>query len=686
MRRFFLVFLLFAFAIPHLCWSSQTKIKPEELPPIFKKWLEEEVVYIISSKEKDVFLQLGTDRERKIFIDAFWRIRDPNPSTPENEFKTEHYIRIAYANKMFGRDTPAIGWRTEMGRIYIILGEANSIEKYENETEVRPTIIWFYQGKIELGLPNSFNVVFFRQEEFSDWEIYSPIVHGPYKLLRFFSNDRINIEAAYKKLYQFNPSVAKVSMSLIPHDQTSLTSPSMASDILISRIFETPKKVEDEYAEKLLKYKDIIEVEYTANYIGNDSFVQTIQDEQGMFFVHYLIEPKRLSLELYEGSYHTTLEISGQVTDLEGKTIFQFDKSLPLQFNRNQFDQIKSKLFSYQNAFPLVEGTYKFLLLMKNRVSREFTSFEKQLLIPSTAKFQMSPLLLAHSKKQSPYVGQIKPFKVQDQQVYISPKKDFSKEENLHVYFELYGVPEGIRTDGKVKVTISKSDEVIQEQVREGTQWPQYDKFLISFPLADMSPANYGIRVSIQNRDGKEVLFEQEFFYISHRLSLPRPFISTELLAPADNAVYDYILGGQHFNKGQIQTAKTLLERAYRKEPNNFKYALGFAQVLFQLQRHQEVLDILTPFVQGTEPQHAAYNILGKSFQTLGQYPQAIESFQAYLTHFGTNLRVLNDLGECHFQLGNREDALVAWKKSLELDPNQKEIQEKVNTLEGKKE
>ena len=686
MRRFFLIFLLFAFAIPHLCWSSQTKIKPEELPPVFKKWLEEEVVYIISSKEKDIFLQLETDRERQIFIDAFWRIRDPNPSTPENEFKTEHYQRIAYANKMFGRDSPTIGWRTEMGRIYIILGEANSIEKYENETEVRPTIIWFYQGKIEMGLPSSFNVVFFRQEEFSDWEIYSPIVHGPFKLLRFYQDDRINYEAAYRQLYEVNPSIAKVSMSLIPHDQTSLTSPSMASDILISRIFETPKKVEDEYAEKLLKYKDIIEVEYTANYIGNDSFVQTIQDEQGLFLVHYLIEPKKLSIELYEDSYHTTLEISGQVTNLEGKTIFQFDKSLPLQFNKNQFDQIKSKLFCYQDAFPMIEGTYKFHLLMKNRVSREFTSFEKQILIPSTAKFQMSPLCLAHSKKQSPYAGQIKPFKVKDQQMYISPKRDFSKEENLHVYFELYGVPEGTRTDGKIKVTISKSDEVIQEQVREGTQWPQDDKFLISFPLFDMSPANYGIRVSVQNRDGNEVLFEQEFFYISHRLSLPRPFISTELLAPADNAVYDYILGGQHFNKGQIQTAKTLLERAYRKEPINFKYALGYAQILFQLQRNQEVLDILTPFVQGEDPQHSAYNLIGRSYQILGQYAQAIESFQAYLAFFGTNLRLLNDLGECHFQLGNREDALVAWKKSLELDPNQKEIQEKVNTLEGIKE
>jgi len=456
MRRFFLVFILFAFIVPHLCWSSQTKIKPEELPPTFKKWLEKEVVYIISSKEKDIFLQLETDRERQIFVDAFWKIRDPNPTTPENEFKTEHYRRISYANRMLGRDTPGEGWRTEMGRIYIILGEPNTVDKYENQTEVRPMIIWFYQGKIEMGLPNSFNVLFFRQEEFSDWEIYSPIVHGPHKLLVSFYEDRTNIEAAYKELFRFNANVAKVSMSLIPSDQTSLTSPSMAYDILISRIFEAPKKVEDEYAEKLLKYKDIIEVEYTANYIGNDSCVQTIQEELGLFLVHYLIEPKKLSIELYEDSYHTTLEISGQVTNLEGKTIFQFDKSLPLQFNASQFDQIKSKLFSYQDAFPMVEGTYKFHLLMKNRVSREFTSFEKQILIPSTAIFQMSPLLLAHSKKQSPYVGQIKPFKMQDQQMYISPKKDFSKEENLHVYFELYGVPEGIRTGGKVRATISK--------------------------------------------------------------------------------------------------------------------------------------------------------------------------------------------------------------------------------------
>jgi GWxTD domain-containing protein len=253
MRKWILTLLLASIALPLLYGSVQTKIKPEELPPVYKKWLQEEVVYIISSREKEIFLQLQTDREREIFIEAFWKIRDPNPSTPENEFKTEHYRRISYANRMFGRGTPIQGWRTEMGRIYIILGEPNTIDRYENETEVMPIVIWFYQGKVDMGLPNSFNVVFFRQEEFSDWEIYSPVVHGPYKLLRFYHGDRIDIQSAYKELYAFNPQVAKVSMSLIPNDQTSLTTPSMASDILISRIFETPKKVEDEYAEKLLK-------------------------------------------------------------------------------------------------------------------------------------------------------------------------------------------------------------------------------------------------------------------------------------------------------------------------------------------------------------------------------------------------------------------------------------------------
>ena len=109
------LFLALIFLLPFL--GNAQKISPKDLPERYQAWLEEEVVYIITPKEKDVFLQLESDREREMFIEAFWKQRDPNPTTPENEYKEEHYRRIAYANKTFGRESPGPGWRTARGRI-----------------------------------------------------------------------------------------------------------------------------------------------------------------------------------------------------------------------------------------------------------------------------------------------------------------------------------------------------------------------------------------------------------------------------------------------------------------------------------------------------------------------------------------------------------------------------------------
>jgi TonB family protein len=99
--------------------------KPDAVPGqvvSFDKWLNEEVGYIISEKEKDVFLKLKTDKERQVFVEAFWKQRDPNPATPDNEMKTEHYRRLAYANEHYAEGaTP--GWKTESGRYYIIFGD-----------------------------------------------------------------------------------------------------------------------------------------------------------------------------------------------------------------------------------------------------------------------------------------------------------------------------------------------------------------------------------------------------------------------------------------------------------------------------------------------------------------------------------------------------------------------------------
>src|ERR1017187_285246 len=100
----------------------------KELATPYKKWLEEEVPYIITNEERAAFLQLQTNEEREQFIEAFWQRRDPTPDTVENEFKEEHYRRIAYANERFSSGIP--GWRTDRGRMYIMWGPADQIESH----------------------------------------------------------------------------------------------------------------------------------------------------------------------------------------------------------------------------------------------------------------------------------------------------------------------------------------------------------------------------------------------------------------------------------------------------------------------------------------------------------------------------------------------------------------------------
>jgi tetratricopeptide (TPR) repeat protein len=345
---------------------------------------------------------------------------------------------------------------------------------------------------------------------------------------------------------------------------------------------------------------------------------------------------------------------------------------------------MKSKLFSFQDAFPLVEGNYNFHLLLKNNVSKEFTSFEKEITVPSSSGFQMSPLLLAHTVKDATSVKQIKPFKTGKNQIYASPRSDFSRKDNLYVYFELYGIPPEIKEKGKLKFAILREGKEVWSESKQLKDYSSKQRILEFIPLEKVPPANYRLNVSILDSLEKEVLTEKAFFYISHKPAVPRPFIYTERLAASDNPVYDYILGGQFYNKGQLQKAEAYLEKAYRKRPGVKEYAKGYSQLLFILKRYEKVKTTLLPFVQGEEKNYDCLELLGKAHQALGEYDKAIENYKEYLAHFGTNLRILNAIGDCYWSVGNKEEALVAWKKSLELDPNQEAIQKKVRSLEGK--
>ena len=102
----------------------------------YKKWLNEDVRWIITPEELSAFKQLSNDEERDQFIEQFWLRRDPTPDTVENEYKEEHYRRIAYANEHFAAGKA--GWRTDRGRIYIVFGPPDEIEAHPSGGTVQP--------------------------------------------------------------------------------------------------------------------------------------------------------------------------------------------------------------------------------------------------------------------------------------------------------------------------------------------------------------------------------------------------------------------------------------------------------------------------------------------------------------------------------------------------------------------
>ncbi|MEW5901315.1 MAG: GWxTD domain-containing protein, partial [Acidobacteriota bacterium] len=275
-----------------LCAASTEKPK---LPERYQKWLDEEVVYIITSVERDVFLKLQTDRERDLFIEAFWNHRDPTPNSPTNEFKTEHFRRIAYANQYLGREGPVPGWKTDRGRMYILLGEPQEIQRYAGKTGVYDCESWFYQGKTDLGLPSGFNLLFFKEHGQGMFKLYSPVRDGPQALLASYTGVPSDFERAYNTLYDIDASLAMIAINLVSGESTdAFGRPSMASDMLIQRIETLPSRtVQEIYARKFLEYKDIVEVEYSANYLHSDSLIKVFREASGLYFVHYAIEPQR---------------------------------------------------------------------------------------------------------------------------------------------------------------------------------------------------------------------------------------------------------------------------------------------------------------------------------------------------------------------------------------------------------
>ena len=684
-RAFFLALLSCSLFAPAFSPESASG----QLPPQYQKWLDEEAVYIITPLEREVFLKLTSDRERDLFIEAFWKHRDPTPASPENEFKTEQYRRINYANQFLGREAAKPGWRTDRGRIYIILGEPNDVQRFEAKSQTYPAEVWFYQDKAQLGLPAGFSLLFFQPGGVGEFKLYSPTRDGPQALLTSFLGDPLDYAGAYRTLMEAEPSLVNVSLSLVPgEDAAAMGRPSLASDILIQRVETTAQRqVEEMYAQKFVEYKDRVDVEYTANYMDSDSLVKVARDASGIDFVHLSIEPKRLSVGQSGKKFYTTLRLNGLVATMEGKTVFQFDRAISLDLDEEKMAAASRQPLDIHDIFPLIPGRYRVSILLKNEVSKEFSSLEQTLSVPAAGSgIQMTlPMLAYRVVKAEDKPDQPRPFRLGPHQLYCQPNRVFARKDSLSLAFQVNGLETEATEKAEMRYVIQKNDQAFWSFTRKVTEYSELPNIIEEIPLADFEPAHYRI-LAVLSIDGRDVVQAADEFDVTHLEAVNRPWVHSRLLPPSADPFYQYVIGTQLYNTGRTDDAISHLEKAVLARPNSADYAQSLARAYMTKGEPQKVEPLLLWFFKlDKPPAYDLFLLLGGAYQKLGEWDKAIDIFNEAVSRYGVNAVLLNSIGSCYLEKGDSRAALVAWEKSLELNPDQPQVRKSVEAMRGNK-
>lgn len=127
-----------------------------------KQWREGPVRYIITKWEDEEYKDLENESDRARFIENFWRRRDMSPETPGNEFRSDFWRRASQANRLYGEETSKPGWRTDMGKIHIIMGPPDDISRDLVAEGHRGTVVWTYRNSGAPGVGPNVVVAFAR--------------------------------------------------------------------------------------------------------------------------------------------------------------------------------------------------------------------------------------------------------------------------------------------------------------------------------------------------------------------------------------------------------------------------------------------------------------------------------------------------------------------------------------------
>jgi GWxTD domain-containing protein len=382
--RIVLLLLVCSFLLPAVPAVAATSIK--KLPPTYRHWLEAEVAYIISSDERKQFLSLETDQERDSFIEAFWRIRNPDPNSPGNAYKEEHYRRLAYANEHFGNAKYEDGSRTEMGRIYIVLGPPKQRAPYHEKPNLREMEIWFYQAD-NPALPPHFYILFYRHSAAEAWRLYSPRMDGPVELVSTGESHNDPKMALRFIRGSAGDEVAKATLSLIPGEHVNFDdpSPTMESDMMLATINDLADNPLTKARLEASRLAEHVTMSMLTGESGSLSYT-VARDEQGGETLSYLFQAAhpdaRLVGQNKDGSFYYDLTLRTAVATSDGKPVYDKEEPLTGKLTDAQAEVARKKRFGAEERLPLAPGAYKLEVTLTNNLDHVASRTQATVTVP----------------------------------------------------------------------------------------------------------------------------------------------------------------------------------------------------------------------------------------------------------------------------------------------------------------
>ncbi len=680
MKRILLVLLLApALALP------QAKITEKDLPQQYQEWLKL-VAYIIQPVERDVFMKLANGRDRDIFIDTFWKQRDPTPGTPENEYKDEIVKRYQYVNQQFGKghSTTREGWRTDMGRIYMVLGAPQSTEHFEASIGLVPCQAWTYYGDSRKGLPPQFILLFYQRGGIGEYKLYDPVSDGPARLILDQKKivDPMDYSAMYDIILELQPTLAETSITRVPGEYNYDMSPSPRNAILLADILESPKKdVNPSYATHFLDYKGIVSTEYLTNFVDSNATTDLIRDPMtGLEFLHFSMAPTNVSVDYYvpKSQYFCSYQINVSLRVGES-IVFQYTRDFPIYIPDKSIDRIRANGLAIEDSFPVTSGKFKLIILMTNSVGKEFSLLEKDLVVPAdTGRPQIGGPYVGY--RLETYQKEIHvPFKILDKKVVVDPRKTYGTGDEIAFMYNVENLTEELRAGGETRVRIRglRKEKPIERSFSlplSGYAFARTLSLSQTLPAKDFEPDYYELTVSLVGPDGKVLDEKSDTFIVSPNAAIGHPIANAKGFALSNQFLYSYMLAQQEQKLGRPDRAKALYEKAFGLNPDYREGVVMYTGFLIDRKDFDRALELVERLRGDEKRQFEYFSLRGKALMGKGLYADAQVSLLEANKMYNSDLQVLNALGTCYWRTGQKQKALDVLNASLKLDPNQPEV------------